>query len=257
MGLNQRNYMNCYAICATAGRHNLLERSVACFLAQDYKDEHTLLIFNNSEVSQDLGNFGILPPNKHIELINQHLDSKTGKRYKTLGAIYRDALEAIPDSCEVVYHHDDDDFFLPEHISMGVGGLVTYGKQAYKPAKSWYRHSGGIELMNNTLEPSIFIRTPFLRKYGYKDTTSDQHLSWVEELIKQREIYVDPEGWPTLIYDWGGDNPAFKTSGDPNNPYNFDNYHTFSQEHGDWLITPWPREKLDKYYQQLTSYTNG
>jgi len=244
--------MNVYAICATAGRHELLERSVACFLAQDYKGEHTLLIYNNSEIPQDI-NLGILPPNKHIELVNQHLDSRTGKPYRTLGAIYRDALDEVPSFCEAICFWDDDDLFLPEHITMGVGGLITYGKQAYKPAKSWYRHSGGIELMNNTLEPSIFVKTMFLRKYGFRDTTSDQHLSWVNALVEQKEIYTDPEGWPTLIYNWGDVHiPTFKTSGDAGNPHNFDNYRAFSIDHGDQMIRPLNREKLEFYYQQIT-----
>lgn len=242
--------MNIYCITASCGRHQLLERAVACFVAQDYNGEHTLLIYNNSSVPLELASI-VLPANKHIELINNSLDYKTGEGYKTLGAIYTDALSNVPDTAEVICFLDDDDLFLPNHLSRGVEGLIRGGKDAYKPQFSWYRHSQGIEAMNNTLEPSMFIKAEFLREKGFRDSTSDQHLQWVNPLVSEGRIYVDQKGEKTLIYNWGDYIPTFKTSGNAGDPNNFRNYRNFSQDHGDKIITPLKRRELNKYFAEV------
>jgi hypothetical protein len=62
-------------------------------------------------------------------------------------------------------------------------------------------------------------------------------------------IYVDDNGISTLIYNWGDtDVPTFKTSGNAGDPRNFDNYRTFSKDHGDKVLTPWTRKQLEPYY---------
>lgn len=253
--------MNVWAIMATCGRHQLAERSLGMFLNQDYEGERTLLIYNNSDVEVsiskkafDWGKAG------NIKLVNNHIDIATGKGYTNLGAIYRDALIHVPERADILVHWDDDDLFLENHISEGVKGLARGRKLyefigkgnepiAYKPAKSWYRHAGGVELMSNTLEPSIFVDATHIKKYGYSLTTTDQHLQWVNPLVYNNEIYVDENGPATLIYNWGDrDIPTFKTSGDGGNPRNFDNYRNFSNDHGDKILTPWTKEQLQKYY---------
>lgn len=235
--------MHVCAIMATCGRHQLAERSLKFFMDQDYEDRHTLLIFNNSQIEQDLGPLQETE-NKKVILVNKY------DNYKTLGDIYNDALLYIPEDAELVVHWDDDDIFLPNHLTEGVNGYrraVQIGKSAYKPARSWYRHSGGVELMSNTLEPSIFVSHEFLRANGYSLETTAQHLQWVNPLVYENKILVDEAGIPTLIYNWGDTNiPTFKTSGDPNNPRNFNNYRNFSRNHGDRILTPW--NSVQEYY---------
>lgn len=253
------------SICATSGRHQLLERSVACFVAQDYEGEHTLLIFNNSEVSLELGDLGIIPNNKHIELVNNYIDSRTKEPYANLGAIYMDALAEVSSDIEVLTHGDDDDLYLPNHFTEGAKGylkaleVTNYvdneligTKCAYKPQFSWFRHASGVELMSNNLEPSIFVEAKYLKSKGYKLTTTDQHYGWYEPLLTENKLFVDKEGVPTLIYNWGDVNiPTFKTSGNAGNPDNFMNYRIFSQDHGDRIITPLSRANLNQYYDQV------
>jgi len=247
--------MKVVAIMATCGRHTLCERSVRLFRDQDYEGEHILLIYNNSPIEQHPGLDAKdveLVPNKKVLLINQHVSHRTGLPYENLGDIYNDALKYIPEDMDIVIHWDDDDLFLPNHISEGVKGVLRareQGKIAYKPAQSYYRHPGGIQLMSNTLEPSIFVPFSHLREHGYHESTSDQHLKWVDPLAYGGQILVDEKGKPTLIYNWGDtDVPTFKTSGNAGHPNNFGNYRNFSQDHGDRIITPWPKEKVQKYY---------
>lgn len=247
--------MKVCAIMATCGRHYLAERSLRFFLDQNYKEEHTLLIFNNSDVSLKLNTNLDDLDTKAVILINNHMSYVTKEPYKNLGEIYNDALISVPSGTDVIIHWDDDDIFLPNHISEGIRGLsdahynINRSIQAYKPAKSYYRHPGGVELMSNTLEPSIFVFADHIRKYKYGNTTTDQHLQWVNPLVYEQKIFVDDLGVPTLIYNWGDtDIPTFKTSGNAGHPQNFQNYRNFSKDHGDKILTPWSAEGVLKYY---------
>lgn len=254
--------MKVVAIMATCGRHKLCERSLRFFLDQDYTGWHVLLIYNNSPVPQEL-QIAPGPPadvwskgNKLIKLINQHIDSQTDQPYTNLGAIYNDAIKQIPDGeADVIIHWDDDDIFMPNHISAGVEGLTLaemVGKVAYKPERSYFRHPTGIQLMGNNLEPSVFVRADHIFKYGYSLTTSDQHMPWFNSLLSEGKMAVDSRGLPTLIYNWGDvEIPTFKTSGNAGNPHNFENYRNFSQDHGDQKLTPWSEEKVQNYYNLI------
>lgn len=257
--------MKVTAICATAGRHTLMERSLRFFLDQkndpdkDHIDIFHFLIFNNSEVRVELDNtlWEGVDGYKSVQLINQHISSRTGEPYTNLGDIYNDALKYIPDTTDIIVHWDDDDIFLPNHLYEGIKGFQRgkFGRvlpgdcKAYKPAKSYYRHPRGIELMSNTLEPSIFVDTSHILEHGYSYTTTDQHLKWVNPLVYEKKIFVDESGPATLIYNWGDtDIPTFKTSGNAGHPNNFNNYRNFSQDHGDGILTPWKKEDVQKYY---------
>src|SRR5687768_607415 len=179
--------MHVLAICATCGRHTLLERSLGLFLRQDYQGEHTLLIYNNSPIEQSLTPLE-LPDNKHVILINQHIDSRTGLQYTNLGAIYNDVLNYISlEKHWIVTHWDDDDLFLPNHIEEGVKGFKRGMVKGYKPKKSYYRSAEGITLTENTLEPSIFVCPVHLKMYGYSLKTTEQHLQWVEPLKDENQ----------------------------------------------------------------------
>lgn len=245
-------------IAATCGRHLLMERSLRFFLNQRYEnvDSATLLIFNNSVVPQKLTDTqefrDELGATKFVKLVNQSKDTTTGQGYKTLGGIYNDALKHVDEDTEIIIHWDDDDIFLPDHISEGIKGFRKakgMGKMAYKPAKSWFRHANGVDLMENVLEPSIFTDAFVIREYGYSLETTAQHLQWVNPLIRMNAILSDPEGKPTLIYNWGDNIPTFKTSGNPNEPRNFRNYRDFSQDHGNQIFVPWDNEDVLEYYK--------
>lgn len=250
--------MHVLCVCATCGRHSLLERSLRLFLEQDYLGEHTLLIYNNSEVPQKLAPLE-LPDNKHVILINNNIDSITGAQYTSLGAIYNDVIKNVnPEQYEYMTHWDDDDLFLPSHIREGEKGLSWSHFRsdgiyvAYKPKYSFYRAKEGIVLTENTLEPSIFVETQEVKRYGYSLTTTEQHLQWVEPIKEAHSLFVDPVGIPTLIYNWGDTELfTFKTSGDFHNPKNFNNYRTHSVDHGDQVITPWEKEQVQPYFNQV------
>lgn len=228
-------------ITATKGRHTCLERNLRFFLDQDYQGKHTALIFNNSEVEQTLDNVE-LPDNKKIILVNG------GSDYTSLGQVYQAALSHIPYNIDLVTFADDDDIFIPSHICMGVDGYKRGGKRAYKPGNSFYRN-GGMFLVNNTLEPSIFLEKSALDESGFYLTTTTQHLKWVEHLLQNNGLFVDPSGTPTMCYNWGDvDIPTYKTSGNADLESSFRQYAEYSKEHGDCIITPASHESVKPLY---------
>lgn len=241
--------MKVACITCTAGRLSCLERSVRMFLEQDYPDA-IQLIYQNSPNYLQL--HPSIPADKVI-IINNYLDLKTGKRYETLGAIYRDALTFVPEGVDVINHFDDDDFFLPEHISKGVEGLISSGKTAYKAKKSIFLQKGLKPILTeNVMEPSIFVKKSHLDIYGYGQETSAQHLQWVRPLVKEDEIFVDDNGTPTLAYNWNAlGEQVFKTSGDPKNPNNFTNYHRYSQDYGQGVLSPVSKEEIQEFYNKI------
>lgn len=236
--------MEVLCITATKNRHTHLEKLVQCFLNQDYEGKHTLLIYNNSDTPQSLWK-ELEKGNKQVILINNHINLKTYKPYTNLGSIYNDILfyvrQAIHDgriNPLIVNHMDDDDFFLPNHITEGVKGYKKGGLLAYKPSHSYYKSAEGTSLAANVLEPSIFVNYAYLATAGYWDRNVDLHHRWLQPLIEGSQISVQEDGQPTFIYDWSGEINTWKTSGDPHNPNNFSNYEKHSQDIGDGIITP-------------------
>lgn len=237
----------CFLTC-TSGRHFLLERVVRCFLEQDYENK-VMLIYQNSEINQQLDESLM---DKGIILVNQNIDSQTGLPYTNLGSIYNDALKAIPEDAEIVNCGDDDDLFLPTHISSGVAGYLRAaekGQVAYKPKFSYYRYAGGVQKMCNVFEPSIFVCVKHIKKHGCHTNTMNQHHKWLDAVGSN--MTMEDGGESTLIYDWSGGHPCFKTSGNPHAPENFSNYRNYSKDHGDGIITPCDVEIVNKVYQEV------
>lgn len=236
-------------ITCTAGRASCLSRSIRMFLEQDYPN-CIQLIYQNSAVAMTLD--ASIPKDKVI-LVNNSLDLVTGKRYETLGAIYRDALTFVPEDVEVINHFDDDDFFYSNHVSEGIKGLQAGEKTAYKALYSYYLSQEAPKaLKKNVMEPSIFVKKEHIQKWGYGIETAAQHLKWVEPLSLEGEIWEDPNGIPTLLYNWNAvGSTVFKTSGDPNNPLNFNNYHTHSRDFPEGPIKPISPEQLQQYFNLI------
>ncbi len=240
--------MKVCCITCTAGRLSCLERNVRMFLEQDYTNSIQLIYQNSPNYLQ------LHPsvPADRVIIVNNYLDLQTGKRYETLGAIYRDALSFVPDDVEVINHFDDDDFFLPNHISAGIAGLKK-GGTAYKSKKSIFLQRGLTPILSeNVMEPSIFVMKEHVKKYGYGEETSAQHLQWVEPLIKTNELFSDPEGVPTLAYNWNAlGETVFKTSGNAKNPENFKNYHRYSQDYGQGTLLPVSKKEIEIFYNKI------
>ena len=91
--------------------------------------------------------------------------------------------------------------------------------------------------------------TEHVKKHGFSLETTAQHLKWVNPLVYENQIFVDSNGKPTYICDWSQEIPTFKTSGNPSNPENFNNYADWSKDIGDGIITPCSDSWAKHYYK--------
>ena len=231
--------MKITAIMATCGRHFFCERSVGMFLAQKYENKH-LLIIQNSEVEQKLDkNY------ENITLIN-----KSG--FTNLGAIYNYALDFVPSDTDVFCLFDDDDMYMPEHMTEGANGLIRGKKMAYKPKFSFFQVREKISKANNVFEPSWFVDFKVVKEKKFREESNRHHYNWVEWCQKNRQLYVDENGPSTLIYTWGNpERGVFKTSGHGKKPNVFELYREYSKDHGDGIITPNTKDQLDAIYEKF------
>lgn len=204
-----------------------------------------------------LDNF-FIPENKSIILVNNHKNIITKKDYNNVGDIFKDALTFVPSDTHVITFLDDDDVFLPDHLSEGVKGMkkaVKEGKRAYKPFYSYFKYQNKVSLEHNTMEPSIFVDINYVKKKGFRRGIGDYHQGWVEPLKAENKILVDKDGKSTFIYDWSGDNGSWKISGGENDNIHFEQHHKYSKDFGDNVITPVTDEKIKSYYN-LINYVN-
>lgn len=94
-------FISCH--CVTYGRVPWLEESIECFLRQDYAGRKELVIFN-SLAEQDL-----VFEHPEVRIINAKI------RPGTLGACRNACIEACQGDMVLVW--DDDDIYLPHHLS--------------------------------------------------------------------------------------------------------------------------------------------
>lgn len=238
---------------ATKGRHYCVERSLRYFLMQQNTNS-VLLIYNNSDVPQTLGEF---PGSDRVILVNNHIDQLTGEPYTNLGAVYRDAMGHVPAACQALTFFDDDDIYHPEHFTQGVfclGVATEMRMMAFKPHKSLFKYVHNVTLENNTMEPSIFVTKAHIEQHGFGMETGSQHIQWINPLVWNCKILDLIVAKPTLIYNWGDNFPVYKISGDIKNPVNFDNFARHSQDHGDGVIKPIDEQAARNYYGPFQNF---
>ena len=192
-----------------------------------------------------------LPINKQIYIDNCKL-----MNFQSVGEKYQHAIELatslFPD-ISIVTSADDDDVFLPNHLSEGAQGMLSakeFGFEAYKPKQSWFRYRGVngeliIDKQENTLEPSIFVDVNWLLIYGYAPVSIKYHQQWLDPLIAQNKILVDSNGKSTLIYNWGDNTQGhdswniYKMSGSgEDNQNNFEAHKRSSLDMGTGTLIP-------------------
>lgn len=232
--------MHVVSIVTTFNRDRCLQRSLRCFLEQTYDGKHTMLIFNSGKPTSipDLE----LPDNKEIILINRD------EEFSSVGQKHQEALNSI-DSCDLVTHSDVDDFYLPNHISEGVKGFKRGGKKAYKPQRSYYLSLTNLSCVENVFEPSIFVEFNHLKQHGYYDKNVTYHNKWLLPLLSD-DIFVDPDGPPTFIYDWSGQLPVYKMSSKPDTNEHYAISQQRENDYGSGITHPISKEEYYKFIKQ-------
>jgi len=217
----------------TFGRFQTVRKSVASFLAQDYPHK-TLLIFNTAVkeivLDDELKDRGVRVVNRQT--------NQDGTPFRSLGEVRRGAMNFGEGDAWICY--DDDDLFLPYHISQSVDRYKKAGTLGWKPRHSLFSGDGGktFKFAGNAMEASILVDLNFVREHGFStEKSGGEHVfgGWLDKLREQDQLTIE-DIRPSYAYVWG--DGLSKTSGNIDNPDNFENHKEQSQDFGDGPLSP-------------------
>ena len=196
IGNRQLPWVSC--LCPTYGRFEALRDALACFLLQDYPNKH-LIILNDAPV--EIPNSNALT---HLGVIVVNNES----RIRSLGAKRQRLLEIAEEP--IVAHWDDDDLYLPWHLTHCVEALRADPiARMVKPRGAWYvlgRRDGDLTVRgihHNVFEGAfVFDRRQALR-YGYPPTDSGQAAALGRAFTDDGLFHrFDPYPFVSYVYRW-------------------------------------------------------
>jgi len=215
-------------VCTTYRRFTCVERIVAQYYEQSYKDKE-LIIFNTDMEYQYLTSI----EDPSIIIVNNNTDYITGDLYKNRGQICRDAVTHATGDYFMLA--DDDDIYLPWHLQQAVEGIIDNQKDAWKPEKSFFATHHKVEMCQNTLEASVIVKMDRIREIGFRsDLTGYEGLSWYTKLRDEGNLDEHNKNYvPSYCFNWSDPSEVagHKQSGDINNPNNFDNHKEASRDY--------------------------
>lgn len=227
------------AVTPTYGRHYYAERSLKLFLNQDYAEkEH--LIFQNC-IENELRLSRSVP--KSVCLVNEK-----NTIFRNLGHLYNYLFEIINlpgtlvETPDLVIFWDDDDIFLPNHISEHVKAFSESGKASFKKSRALIRNGSNISITSNVMEPSWILDFNLVSKLGFHEQPEGKHhFTWIDYILQNKLGSFDTtDSVPfTFCYTWGNpERPVYKTSASTSIPGYMNQYRAISNDHGDGVLTP-------------------
>ena len=241
-------------VCTSYRRFTCVERVVAQYHAQTHKNKE-LLIFNTDE--EYPYSLGFEDPS--IIIVNNGTDYQTGLPYVNRGQICRDAVTHATGDYFMLA--DDDDIYLPWHMQQAYQGIVSIGKDAWKPRKSIFAIAERVEFCQNTLEASVIVKMSRIREIGFRvDITGYEGLSWYTRLRDEGQLAELNENYvPSYCFNWSDPHEVagHKQSGNINSPTNFEEHKVASTDYAQRPLEQLPKSQLDavyaKYYNWLRS----
>jgi glycosyltransferase involved in cell wall biosynthesis len=235
-------------VMPTYRRFTCVERSIACFLAQETTLDTELIIYN-TDVNHCLSLDQSFSTDElaRIKIVNNNIDSKTGQEYSNTGAIRRDALTHATGNYYITW--DDDDIFFPWNIEQCYHGLQRTGARAWKPYQSFiWTNSSRPSLEYNYLEATAMI---YIEEVTFDETTGPENLSWFNRLRDQGQLSEDPHSIPAYCFYWKDppDVGGQKQSGYINHADNFSMHMEMTK---DYATRPLTKRKLS-HYRELFS----
>ena len=179
-------------LCPTYGRYRHLRQALACFLAQDYEPKE-LVILNDH------------PTPIRCDYLNVRIVN-VKERYEGMGR-KRQALLDLAEG-EWAAQWDDDDFYLPWHLSHWLPVLMAKGPGLLKPLRAFSSRGFGtdyavIAYSGNAYQSQNLFDVATAQEVGYGT-------SWIRETVHQvvgfhkLGVYhpVEDAPWGSMIYGW-------------------------------------------------------
>ena len=193
--LSTHNWPSVTALCPTYGRFQRLRDAVACFLLQDYPGKKRLLILNDA-------------PEPILCLQPGACSVRNQPRFPTLGHKRQALLEAA--RTPLVAHWDDDDLYLPWHLTQCVQVLQREGVSCVKPGAAWWAVGPREDLQvrgirHNVFEGQmVFRRDRALDSGGYPPKVSGQAKALLDAFRRAGELHTwnPPEERISYVYRW-------------------------------------------------------
>lgn len=241
-------------LMTTYGRFECVERSIAMWLLQDYSNKE-LIILNTADIPLELD---VRLSHKGIRIVNQRTIHGTDIPYSNVGQVRRDVVKLALG--EYMGFWDDDDYYLPWHISQGIDYILKTGKKAYKPAQSYWSEDGGntFTLARNAMEASVIVNTESVRIYGFADSNGGEHVTWMRSLIDEKQLNEENEVTPfeSYAYVWGDEIASHKQSGFINDPNNFENHKKASTDFGVRPLSLYSPLRIKLFFLKIINTVN-
>jgi hypothetical protein len=208
-------------VCTTYRRFTCVERVVGQYHAQTYSNKELIIFNTDVEHPYELGF-----DDPSIIIVNNDTDYISNEPYLNRGQICRDAVTHATGDYFMLA--DDDDIYLPWHMQQAVDGIESNGKDAWKPAASFFSAPDRVEMCQNTLEASVIVKMNRIREIGFRsDLTGYEGLSWYTKLRDEGNLDENFRDYvPSYCFNWSDPHEiaGHKQSGDIDNPDNFENH---------------------------------
>lgn len=234
------------AVMCTYGRFEIVRQSITMFIAQDYPNKE-LVIFNTAQTPLVLDDS--LSYRGDIRVVNQTTKSN-GEDYASLGDVRNSSLEHADGDLYICW--DDDDLFMPWHISQAVENYIQCDELAWKPDVSYMSTNGGNSfkgIVGNSMEASFVVDMTQIKKCGFSTNKSGaEHVDggWLSQ-TSWRQQDVSP--FESYGYIWGDTRAPHKTSGTINDEGNFENHKLRSDDFGSEPLKAAPFSVMEKFFR--------
>lgn len=180
-------------LCPTYGRPRLVQNALACFLAQDYPaDRRQLLILDDAgQIASQSGDNWVV--------------ESTAARYPSLPAKYVRLVEMAA-GADVLVVWDDDDVYLPEHISNNVAAMERSGLGWAHQREVWSDYSGRLEKesASGRFHGAVVVSRELHDRIGgwVQTPRADFDQQFIARLHRESPPAQFSDGDPTYIFRW-------------------------------------------------------
>ncbi len=240
------HYPTITCLCPTYGRYEQLRDALAAFEAQDYPGIAYLTILNGSPTS-------LMSINDRVRVMNQPEDT-----FPTLGH-KRQALLWAADT-ELVAHWDDDDVYLPWHLTRSVEALQQHDAGCVRSKAAHYitgqksvpTYKG---IHHNVYEGTmVFRRQEAIDLGGYALKHSGQAKALLRRFKNADRLYNIPEEEGRVSYAYRWADGVGHISGIGNGDEAKQTFKNKNADHGDTTVLK-PGD-LSSYEQIIPNYNN-